>query len=95
MGSPEAYEATQKRILGVFQHWQFPETIKVREFLVHAGHWGGVMVIETDDLSPIHKLTTALPGLSFQISQAMEVADAVGLEAEAIAWRDSLADAPE
>ena len=90
MGSAEAYEAAQKRILGVFQHWQFPETIKVREFLVHAGQWGGVMVVETDDLAPIHKLTTALPAFSFRISQALEVNDAVGIEADAIGWRDGL-----
>jgi hypothetical protein len=61
MGSADAYELAQKRILSVFQPWQFPDSITVREFLVHVGHWGGLMVLESDDATAIHTLTSAFP----------------------------------
>lgn len=91
MGSAEAYEGAQKRILGVFQHWQFPDSIKVREFLVNVGHWGGLMVLESDDPMAVHKLTSAFPAFSFRVSQALEVGDSVKAELEAIEWRESVA----
>lgn len=93
MGSAESYEGAQKRILDVFRHWQFPESIKVREFLVHVGHFGGLMVLETDDAAAVHKMTSAFPAFSFRVSAALEVADSVNAEIEAITWRESVAGA--
>lgn len=90
MGSAEAYETAQKRILGTFQHWQFPDSIKVREFLVNVGHFGGLMVLESDDAAAVHTLTSAFPAFSFRVSQALEVGDSVQAELAAIEWRDGL-----
>jgi hypothetical protein len=52
MGSAEAYEAAQKRILGVFSQWKMPDNLKVHQFLVRVGEYGGFMCLETDDDRP-------------------------------------------
>jgi hypothetical protein len=39
MGTVEAYEAAQKRILGVFSQWKVPETKKVQQGLVRVGSY--------------------------------------------------------
>jgi hypothetical protein len=90
MGSPADYEGAQTRILSVFKHWQFPESIKVREFVIRIGDWGGYMLLETSDITPMHRLTTALPSFEFKAEAVFDIQDAVALELETMAWRDGL-----
>ena len=90
MGSPADYEGAQTRILSVFKHWQFPESIKVREFVIRVGDWGGYMLLESNDIVPIHKLSTALPSFEFKLEAVFDIKDAVTLELETMAWRESL-----
>lgn len=89
-GSALEYENAQKRILGIFRHWQFPDSIQVHQFLVRLGEWGGFMLVETSDPLAVHKLTTTFPAFEFRVSQVLEVKDAVDAELEAMAWRDAL-----
>jgi hypothetical protein len=90
-GSHDDYEAAQKRVLDVFQEWEIPENLEIHQFLVRVGGFGGYAVLETDDLADVHKLTTTFAVFQFRLEPVLDVMDAVAAEAEAIAWRDSVA----
>lgn len=89
-GSALEYENAQKRILGVFRHWQMPSSFKVHLFVVRVGEWGGHLLVETDDTAAIHKLCSTFPAFEFRVHAVLDVEKAVGAELEAIAWRDAL-----
>lgn len=89
-GSAIEYENAQKRILGVFSHWRAPEELAIRQFLVRVGDYGGYLLVEADKPAAIHKLTSSFPALAFRVETALDIKDAVGVELEAIAWRDSV-----
>ncbi len=89
-GSAIEYENAQKRILGVFRHWKAPESLAIQQFLVRVGDYGGYMLVETDDAAAIHKLTSSFPAFAFRVDAVLDIKDAVGVELEAIAWRDSI-----
>jgi hypothetical protein len=89
-GSHADYEAAQKRVLSVFQKWQMPESLKFHQFLVRIGEFGGYAVVETDNAADVHKLTTTFAVFQFRLEPVLDVVDAVAVEAEAIAWRDSV-----
>lgn len=89
-GSAIEYENAQKRILGVFRHWRAPDNLTIRQFLVRVGDYGGYMLVETDEPAAIHKLTSSFPALAFRAETVLDINDAVGVELEAIAWRDSV-----
>ena len=91
-GSSHAdYEAAQKRVLDVFQQWEMLENLAIHQFLVRVGEFGGYAVPETDNLADVHKLTTTFAVFQFRLEPVLDVMDAVAAEAEAIAWRDSVA----
>ncbi len=89
-GSPADYETAQSRILDVFGHWKTPESWKIEVFLIRVGDWGGYMLVETDDLLQVHKLTTALPSFAFEVRPVVPLADAIRVELEAMDWRARL-----
>ena len=89
-GSPADYEAAQKRVLSVFQKWQMPDSMKIHQFLVRVGEYGGYAVLETENLSDVHRLTTVFAVFQFRLQPVIDVMDAVAAENEAIAWRDSI-----
>ncbi len=89
-GSPIEYENAQKRILGVFRHWNMPESLNVQQFLVRVGDYGGYIVAEATDPAAIHKLTSTFPAFQFRVETVLDISDAVAVELEAIAWRDSV-----
>ena len=90
MGSAQDYEAAQKRILGVFSQWKMPETLKVHQFLVRVGEFGGFMLIETEDMLAVQKLTSAFPAFQFRVDAVVDIEPAVSAEVEAIVWRDGV-----
>jgi uncharacterized protein DUF3303 len=45
--------------------------------------------VETDNAADVHKLTTTFAVFQFRLEPVLDVMDAVVVEAEAIAWRDS------
>jgi muconolactone delta-isomerase len=90
-GSSADYEAAQKRVLGVFQHWEMPPSLKILQFLVRVGEYGGYAVIETDQIADLHRLTSTFAVFTFRVEPVLDVMDAVAVEAAAIAWRDSIA----
>jgi hypothetical protein len=89
-GSYADYEAAQKRVLGVFQKWEMPSSLLIHQFLVRVGEYGGYAVIETDNVADIHKLSSTFAIFKFRLEPVLDVMDAVGVEAAAIAWRDSI-----
>lgn len=89
-GSYADYEAAQKRVLGVFQEWEMPESLEIHQFLVRVGEFGGYAVLETDDVADVQKLTTTFAVFRFRLEPVLDVMDAVAAEAEGIAWRDSV-----
>lgn len=89
-GSYSDYEAAQKRVLGVFQEWEMPESLEIHQFLVRVGEFGGYAVLETDNVADVQKLTTTFAVFRFRLEPVLDVVDAVEAEAEGIAWRDSV-----
>lgn len=90
-GSHADYEAAQKRVLGVFQEWEMPESLDIHQFVVRVGEFGGYAVLETDDAADVQKLTTVFAVFRFRLEPVLDVMAAVAAEAEGIAWRDSVA----
>jgi hypothetical protein len=88
-GSYADYEAAQKRVLNVFQDWEMPESLDIHQFVVRVGEFGGYMVLETDNVADVQKLTTTFAVFQFRLEPVMDVMDAVAAEDEGIAWRDS------
>ena len=91
---PAEYEAAQTRILDVFGQWDQPEGFIFHQFVVRVGDWGGYAVIETDNLAHVHVITTALAAFTFRLEPVVDTMDAVAIELEAMAWRESLGAAP-
>jgi hypothetical protein len=89
---PSEYEAAQARILNVFRQWDTPAGLTFHQFVVKVGAWGGYAVIETDNLADIHFLTTALAAFTFRLEPVIDVMDAVAVELQAMAWRESLGE---
>jgi hypothetical protein len=87
-GSYADYEAAQKRILGIFDKWEIPESLTFHQFLVRVGEFGGYAVVETDDLAEIEKAIATYAVFQFRLEPVLEVADAVAAQAEGIAWRE-------
>ena len=77
-------------MLGVSQQWEMPASLKIQQFLVRVGEFGGYAVLETDALSDVHRLTSAFAVFQFRVEPVLEAMDAVAVEAAAIAWRDAL-----
>jgi hypothetical protein len=93
-GSYADYEAAQKRVLNVFEPWEMPESLDIQQFVVRVGEFGGYMVLETDNVADVHKLTTTFAVFQFRLEPVMDIMDAVAAEAEAIAWREANASSP-
>ena len=90
MGSPKDYEDAHHRILNVFKNWKCPASMKIIEFVIRVGEWGGFMLVETDDAAAMHKFTTTFPSFTFHVDQVINVQDAVTAELEAMASRDAV-----
>jgi hypothetical protein len=80
------HEAAQKRILGIFEKWEVPESVTFHQFLVRVGEFGGYAVVETDDLAEIEKVIATYAMFQFRLEPVLDVADAVAAQAEGIAW---------
>lgn len=48
------------------------------------------MLVDCDDVTVIHRLSTMLPAFSFEARPVMPIEEAVRIELETMAWRDSL-----
>lgn len=90
---PAEYEAAQTRILDVFRQWDTPKGWTFHQFVVRIGDWGGYAVIETDNLADVHVLTTALAAFTFRLEPVVDTMDAVAIELQAMAWRESIGSA--
>jgi hypothetical protein len=93
-GSYADYEAAQKRVLNVFQNWEMPESLDIHQFVVRVGEFGGYMVLESDNVADVQKLTTTFAVFQFRLEPVMDVMDAVAAEEEGIAWREENASSP-
>ena len=91
-GSYFDYEGAQQRVLGVFQKWEWPASLRVHQFLVRVGEFGGYAVIETNQPADIHRLGTVFAVFRFRLEPVMEVGGAVATETAAIAWRAGMSN---
>lgn len=89
-GSPADYENAQKRILEVFLQWKAPANFKIELFVIRVGDWGGYMLVDCDDPLTVHKFSSMLPSFVFEARPVVPVMDAVRVEQEAMAFRNSL-----
>ena len=89
-GSPIEYENAQKRILEVFTQWKAPANFKIELFVIRVGDWGGYMMLDCDDPTPVHKFCSMLPAFVFEARPVIPIEDAVRVELESIAFRDGL-----
>jgi len=89
-GSPIEYENAQTRILEVFRQWKAPANFKIEMFVIRVGDWGGYMLVECDDPTAVHKFCSTLPAFAFEARPVIAIEDAVRVELEAMAWRESL-----
>ena len=87
---PSEYEAAQTRILDVFRKWDTPAGVTFHQFVVRVGDWGGYAVLEAENLADVHLITTALAAFTFRLEPVIDVMDAVAVELQAMAWRESL-----
>ena len=67
-----------------------PESLQIHQFLVRVGEFGGYAVLETDNVADVHKLTTTFAVFKCRLEAVLDVMDAVAIESDAIAWRNSL-----
>ena len=89
-GSYAEAEAAQERVLNIFQQYEMPSSLNITEFVVRVGEFGGYIVLETDNVADVHKLTTVFAAFQARLEPVLDVMDAVAAELEAIAWRNSL-----
>jgi hypothetical protein len=54
------------------------------------GDWGGYMLLDCADPTAVHKFCSMLPAFVFEARPVIPIDDAVRVELEAMAWRDSL-----
>ena len=89
-GSYTEAEAAQERVLNVFQQYEMPSSLNITEFVIRVGELGGYIVLETNNVADVHKLTTVFAAFQARLEPVLDVMDAVAAESEAIAWRNSL-----
>ena len=62
-----------------------PEPSQCASFRV--GEYGGYMIVETDNLTDIHYLTSVFAVFEFKVEPVVDVMDAVAAEVQAIEYR--------
>ena len=92
-GSAIEYENAQKRILEIFGNWEAPSNFEIELFVIRVGDFGGYLMVDCDDPLEVHKFCSTWPAFEFQARPVVPVMDAVRVEQEAIAFRDSLGEA--
>jgi hypothetical protein len=87
-GSFRDYEAAQERVLEIFnKNWKMPDSFTVHQFVVRIGDYGGYMIVETDNPTDIHYVTSVFAVFEFKVEPVVDVMDAVAVEVEAIEYR--------
>jgi muconolactone delta-isomerase len=89
-GSAIEYENAQKRILEVWRAYELPSNFKIEMFVIRVGDWGGYMLVECDDPTAVHKVCSLLPAFTFEARPVIPIDDAIRVELESMAFRDSL-----
>ena len=57
-----------------------PESLDIQQFVVRVGEFGGYMVLETDNVADVQKLTTTFAVFQFRLEPVMDVMDAVAVK---------------
>jgi len=86
--SSREYEAAHERILEIFsEKWKMPESFKMLQFVVRVGDYGDYMIVETDEPTDIHYVTSVFAAFEFKVEPVVDVMDAVAVELKAIEYR--------
>jgi len=93
-GSHADYEAAQERVLALFGGYQMPETLRIEQFLVRVGEFGGYMVVSTEDVKGLHQLTSTMAVFQLDVEPVLKLKAAIAAEVAAIEYRKTI-DAPE
>ena len=79
------YEAAQERVLKTFnKDWKMPASFMMHQFVVRVGDYGGYMIVETDNPTDIHYVTSVFAVFEFKVGPVVDVMDAVAVEVQAI-----------
>lgn len=90
-GSAADNEESTKRTLAVFSSWTPSDDVTFDEFLTRADGQGGFAVVTTDNLASVAaEIAKFVPYNEFTLHPVQEIADGIGLSAEAVAFRDSV-----
>lgn len=85
--SSKDYEAAHRRCLQLFdKDWKFPASIKMHQFVVRVGDYGGYMVMETDKPTDIHYLSSVFALFEWKVEPVVDVMDAVEVELKAFEY---------
>ncbi|HEX5369241.1 MAG TPA: DUF3303 family protein [Dehalococcoidia bacterium] len=84
-------EEGARRVLNVFSKWQPAAGAEFKGFYQFADNTGGVGIIEIDSAATLARLTAPfIPWMRFTASPILEVQEATPIDAEAMAFRDSV-----
>ena len=89
--SSRDYEAAQERVLALFKDWQMPASLTIHQFVVRVGEYGGYMIVETDQPTDIHYVTSVFAVFEFKVEPVVDVMDAVAVEVQAVEYRKKIA----
>lgn len=89
-GSVKESEIAQEHILQMMQQWTAPESITFHQFLVRLGEYGGYAVVETEELSALHQMTSTFAVFAFTIEPVIDIGEALAAEGAAVAFRQSI-----
>jgi hypothetical protein len=86
--SAKDYEAAHERVLQIFnKDYKMPASFTMHQFVVRVGDYGGYMIVETDNPTDIHYVTSIFAVFEFKVEPVVDVMDAVAVELKAIEYR--------
>jgi len=86
--SAKDYEAAHERVLQIFnKDYKMPASFTIHQFVVRVGDYGGYMIVETDNPTDIHYVTSIFAVFEFKVEPVVDVMDAVAVELKAIEYR--------
>jgi hypothetical protein len=86
-----ATEASQKRALSLFAHWQPPATYLFKAHYANADGSGGLALVETDSAAAALDVHGAwLPFFEFRMVPIIEIEQAIQIGAAHVKWRESV-----
>jgi len=85
--SSKDYEAAHRRVLQIFnKDFKMPASFKMHQFVVRVGDYGGYMILETDNPTDIHYLSSIFAVFEWKVEPVVDVMEAVAVELKAFEY---------